>query len=224
MKGQIEIPTFRKGRGKWSTALFLASLLMAFITPVVAQEKPVLVSYDLNVKILPAQGNIDVRGKIGVPVESGAKTLQFGLHETFEIKKLRVNGRAAAFLFQAADLSPIFPATRKVIVNLPSLSSGTIQMEIEYGGKLKEIPEFGTYGDQKVALDDQINSRMIELASYSSWYPQFFVFGHPIETKLEVSLPEGWTAICSGKKLEEQEKERMEGPFRDGRRCRTPTS
>lgn len=208
MRRQIEIPTFQKGRGKWRSPLFLASLFMAFITLVVAQQKSVLVSYDLNVKILPAQGNIDVRGKIGVPVEAGAKTLQFGLHETFEIKKLRVNGRAATFSFQTVEPSPIFPATRKVIVNLPpSLSSATIQMEIEYGGKLKEIPEFGTYEDQKVALDDQINSRMIELASYSSWYPQFFVFGHPIETKLEVSLPEGWTAICSGKKLEEQEKD-----------------
>jgi hypothetical protein len=56
-------------------------------------------------------------------------------------------------------------------------------------------------------MDDQINSRLVELANYSSWYPQFFVYGRPIETKLEVSLPKGWLAICSGKKLDEQEKD-----------------
>jgi|SRR5579872_690143 len=172
------------------------------------REKPVPVSYDLKVMIQPRQGSIQVQGRVVVPVESSAKTLQFGLHEAFEIKKLRVNGRAATFSFQPGDPSPIFPATRNVLVNLPSSPTArTIQLEMEYGGNLKEIAEFGTYEHQKLALDDQINARMVELANYSSWYPQFFVFGHPIESMLEVSLPEGWTAICSGKKLEVQQKE-----------------
>jgi hypothetical protein len=50
-------------------------------------------------------------------------------------------------------------------------------------------------------MDDQINSRMVELANYSSWYPQFS-FGSPLQFALEVSLPEGWITICSGKQLE----------------------
>jgi hypothetical protein len=82
-----------------------------------------------------------------------------------------------------------------------------VHLNIEYGGRLKQIPEFGTFPDQKQAMDDQINSRLVELANYSSWYPQFFVLGHPIETLLEVSLPKDWTAICSGKKLDEREQE-----------------
>jgi len=47
----------------------------------------------------------------------------------------------------------------------------------------------------------------VELANYSSWYPQFFAYGRPLETKLEVSLPKGWLTICSGKKLDDQEKD-----------------
>lgn len=59
-----------------------------------AEEKPVAVSYDLMVTIEPKQGTISVRGNLAVPVEADAKTLRFGLHETFAIKKLLVNDRS----------------------------------------------------------------------------------------------------------------------------------
>jgi len=197
-------------RQKWGAVkfLFLLIVVAAFNIVPLAEEKAVPVSYDLKVRIEPKQGTIAVRGRIVVPVEAGAKTLQFGLHETFAIRKLLVNGRRATFSTQPGDPSPFFPATRKVLVNLPApIASGNALVELEYSGRLKEIPEFGTYPDQKQAMDDQINSRLVELANYSSWYPQFFVYGHPIQPTLEVSLPKGWIAICSGKKLDEQEED-----------------
>lgn len=173
-----------------------------------AEEKTVPVSYALKVRIEPSQGRIDVHGNIGVPVDASAKTLQFGLHETCAITKLLINGRHTKFSFKPGDPGPFYPATRKVVVHLPAnRPTGKIQLEIEYNGKLKEIPEFGSVPDQKQAMDDQINSRLVELANYSSWYPQFFVYGRPIETALEVSLPKGWIAICSGKKLDGREAE-----------------
>jgi hypothetical protein len=52
------------------------------------------------------------------------------------------------------------------------------------------------------SMDDQINSRMIELAAYSSWYPQF-AFGQPLEAELTLSLPQNWISICSGKRIED---------------------
>jgi hypothetical protein len=73
-------------------------------------------------------------------------------------------------------------------------------MDIEYGGRMKALPEFGASLDWRHSLDDQINSRMVELAGYSSWYPQF-VFGQPLQLELALSLPQHWTSICSGKKL-----------------------
>ena len=205
MRSQTQILTSGKTGQKWGTLVFL-SLLMSVGSFAQTQERPAPISYDLKVTIEPSQGNIWVHGNIGVPVEAGAKTLQLGLHETFAIQKLLVNGQSAKFSFQPGEPSPIYPATRKVMVHLPkSVPAGQVSLEIEYSGKLKEIPEFGTSDDQKQAMDDQINSRMVELANYSSWYPQFFVFGRPIETTLDVSLPKGWLAICSGKKLEEHE-------------------
>jgi len=82
-------------------------------------------------------------------------------------------------------------------------------MNIEYQGRMKALPEFGASPDWRHSLDDQINARMVELAGYSSWYPQF-VFGQPLEVELSLSLPQGWTSICSGKKVGEQlQKDRL---------------
>jgi len=199
-------PVFRKTGVQWYSVIVLLLALLLICGATMAAEQAVIpVSYELKVAIEPSQGKIDVHGKIIVPLDPGARTLQFGLHETFAISKLLVDGRSARFSLQPGDESPIFPATRKVVVKVPpSDTARKVRLEIEYSGRLKQIPEFGTFPDQKQALDDQINSRLVELANYSSWYPQFFVYGHPIETTLEVSLPQGWIAICSGKKTGEQ--------------------
>ncbi len=180
--------------------LFLAVMV---ILPLSAEERPMPVSYDLKVTIDPELGTIAVRGMIDVPPsEPASKTFQFALHETFAIKQLSVNGHVANFSYQPAEPTPINPATRNVLVNLPSGGRPDyVHLEIEYGGRLKETPEFGTFPDQKQAMDDQINSRLVELANYSSWYPQFFVFGRPIKVALGVSVPRGWIAVCSGKQI-----------------------
>lgn len=187
---------------------FTLLMIVILVSGLALAEKTVPVSYDLKVIIEPDQGRIAVRGNIGVPIDPGSKTLQFGLHETFVITKLLVNGQRAKFYFKPGDPSPICPARKKVEVDVPrGLAAGKAQLEIEYSGKLKEIPEFGTFEGQKQAMDDQVNSRLVELANYSSWYPQFFVFGYPIDTTLAVSVPKGWLAICSGRKLDDQEEE-----------------
>lgn len=48
-----------------------------------------------------------------------------------------------------------------------------------------------------------VNAHMVELAGYSSWYPQLS-FGKRLHTELTVSLPQNWITVCSGKKLEER--------------------
>ena len=189
-----------------SAFAILFSGVLAFSGCPVFAENAVPVSYDLKVVMDPAAGSIAVRGKIDAPVEKG-KTLQFGLHETFSIRRLAVNGRPTRFSVHPAEPSFIFPATRNVTVALPpETPQGKVRVDVEYHGKLKVLPEFGAAPQGQPAMDDQINSRMVELANYSSWYPAFGVYGHPIESRLEVSLPKGWTAICSGQKLDESEK------------------
>lgn len=181
-------------------------LILSMVFPLIgnsgfAEEKPVV--YDLKVVIEPAAGTIAVRGRIEAPVKVGSKSVEFGLHEAFAVRRLAVDGRRARFSVYPAEPSPLLPTRRNVIVTLPAPAmQDEIHLEIEYGGKLKVLPEFGAAPRGQPAMDDQINSRMVELANYSSWYPQFGVYGRPIESKLEVSLPSRWTAICSGTKLE----------------------
>ena len=188
-------------------AIFFILSLSGFLG---ADESVGPVSYDLKVRIEPGPGDIAVQAKVEIPLKNPqARDFKFGLHETFTIKQLLVNGKKASFSFQSAERLPITPASRNVVVSLPpDVSPGKIRMDIEYEGRLKNIPEFGTSPDQKQAMDDQVNSRLVELAGYSSWYPQF-VFGEPVEVEIELSLPQGWISICSGRKQDEQ--------VRDGR-------
>ena len=170
------------------------------LLPAEMKSKPP--SYDLRVSIEPETGSIAVQGSIEVSLEnSAASNFKFNLHETLAIKKLLVNGKEATFVYVPMESQLPLPASRGVVVNVPpGLSQRRVRMDIEYGGRMKVLPEFGASPDWHHSLDDQINSRMVELAGYSSWYPQF-VFGQPLQLELALSLPQTWTSICSGKKL-----------------------
>lgn len=177
-------------------------LLLAFPVFLMAQGKAGPISYDLRVRIEPSSGNLSVLAKMKIPLEPDAKNIQFNLHGTFVIKKLLLEGKEA--VFSTAVGEPLFtlPRPQKVSVTLPpGLAQNKVHMEIDYEGHLKNVPEFGAAPDQKEEMDDQINMRMVELANYSSWYP-LFSFGAPLQFALQVSLPQGWITICSGKQME----------------------
>lgn len=170
------------------------------LVPAEMKSKPP--SYDLRVSIEPEAGSIAVQGSVEVSLEDpAASNFMFNLHKTLAIKKLLVNGIEATFAYVPMESLLPLPASRGVVVSVPAgLSQSRVRMDIEYGGHMKSLPEFGASPDWRHSLDDQINSRMVELAGYSSWYPQF-VFGQPLQLELELSLPQNWTSICSGKKL-----------------------
>ena len=177
-------------------------LLLAFPAFLAAQGKPALVLYDLRARIEPTSGNLAVQAKMDIPLQPGVKNLQFNLHATFVIKKLLLDGHDA--VFSSAEGEPLFtlPRPQRVTVTLPAgFAQDKVHMDIEYEGRLKEVPEFGASPNAKEEMDDQINARLVELANYSSWYPEFS-FGTPLRATLEVSLPQGWITICSGKQTE----------------------
>jgi hypothetical protein len=183
-----------------SVFLFLSFPILTY-----AQQKASLLSYDLNVNIEPQAGTIAVQGSVEVPLEKpNALTFKFNLHESLSIKKLSVDGMEAPFEYTAMEGQLLLPASRGVIVNLPSgVSQSKIRVDIAYDGRMKVLPEFGASPDMRHSLDDQVNDRMVELAAYSSWYPQF-AFGRPLGAKVTLSLPQKWISICSGKKLDER--------------------
>lgn len=160
-------------------------------------------SYNLKVRIEPASGEIFVSGCVSLNVENAdPENISFDLHETFDITSIRIDNEEARFITQENEPFLLNPASKKVQIELPKVDvSDIVEMEIKYHGTLKDIPEFGADSNQTLALDDQINSRMVELAVYSCWYPQFG-YGHKFDVDLEVSLPREWTCVCSGNRTE----------------------
>ena len=162
------------------------------------------VSYCLKVRIEPESGGLFAEGKFRViPADQSRREFDFNLHGTFLVQGIKVNGLPADFRTERNEPWMIIPSSKKITVKIPEADDRkTLDVDIVYHGKLEEIPEFGASENQKWALDDRINPRMIELASYSCWYPQFS-FGVRFDTDLALTLPDGWNCVCSGEKTVE---------------------
>lgn len=183
-------------------ALMLASFL--YCAQASAQTAS-MVSYHLRVRIDPAEGSLAVKGSAEVPREDvETRNLTFYLDDGLTINKLMINGKEASFTYGPPEPTPLTPARRKVVVTLPTGTGlRSTRMDFDYGGRLKRLPEFNAAPQGKPAMDDRINQHLVQLAVYSSWYPQFDSTGD-LRAELEVSLPTGWTAACSGAKLSHQ--------------------
>jgi len=191
---------------KGGRACFLAALVLVWTFPcsVLADEIAGPVSYDLDVRIDPEPGDIAVKGRVEFE-NPGSRRFQFNLHDTFSVKALLVNGSPAKFSFAPAEFSPFTPAAKVVVVEMPpDVPPGSLRMDIEYAGRLRKLPEFGAAPEGSPSMDDQVNSHLVELAGFSSWYPQFFFGGAPVHAEFQLSLPQGWVSIGSGKKLEDR--------------------
>jgi hypothetical protein len=164
--------------------------------------------YHLKVRIEPESRELSVEGKFRVILgEQTLKDFAFNLHGTFSIQRLEADGRRVDFRVERNEPSIIIPSSNKIVVNIPNVGNRKIiDVDIVYHGKLEDIPEFDSSEDQKWALDDQINPRMVELANYSCWYPQFS-FGVRFDIELVLSLPAGWNCVCSGKKIDDWKEE-----------------
>jgi len=161
--------------------------------------------YHLNVKLEPDAGEIRVSGKIIIRVtESGLSELKFDLHKNFKISEIFVKGNKATHTSDVNEPWMLKPSTKRITIHPPrAFSSEKIELSLNYGGELETLPEFGAHKEGEYALDDQINSNLVELANYSCWYPAFSLGRDSFDIELMVSLPKGWTSICSGHKTGE---------------------
>jgi len=182
----------------------LRSIALLFVVAfaLAAQSAAADMRYTLKAEIEPSAGTVAVTGTIAVPVAEDASQVSFALHRTFEISRLAIAGKHAAFAYKAIEPTPFNPATRDVVVTLPrgAARNGAVTMGITYAGKLAELPEWGAAPQGTLSMDDQVNARLVQLASYSSWYPQFGAFGRRFGVDLTVSMPKGWVAVSSGAK------------------------
>jgi hypothetical protein len=172
------------------TSIFCAALLCG--TACAAD-----IHYNLKARIEPSAGTVAVEGTIDAPATG--KELSFLLHRNFAITRLTINGKPAEFAYRPDGASLFTPASRTVVVPLPDKAARSLLLAIAYHGRLEKLPEWGAAPEGAPAMDDQVNDRLVQLASYSSWYPQIGPFGTRFDTDLEVTLPRGWTAVSGGK-------------------------
>ena len=187
-------------RYRVSTLVIPLLALSVFATVVRGEDRAV--GYSLDVRIDPAAGRLHASGEVRIErSELDRDHLVFILHETFDIESLSINGAKAQFTFEPWGGEPNRTAGRRVVVALPQRVRGAyLRMEIAYGGTLLRLPQFGSAEGVEGgrALDDAINGRRVELAWYSSWYPQLGDFGGRFETVISAELPEGWTVVSNG--------------------------
>ncbi|MFW5898787.1 MAG: M1 family aminopeptidase [Candidatus Saliniplasma sp.] len=165
-------------------------------------------SYDIKVRVEPEEGKLRVEAVLDLTISSDP-SIEFYLHETFEIVSLKINSSDKDYLTEKNEPTPVNPASKKVIVQdgLEGSVEDTVELEVSYSGKLKDIPEFESMQDQKIGLDDRITDKHVELACYSAWYP-YFGFGHDFDIDLELDIPSQLISVCSGRKLSSEEEGR----------------
>ena len=122
--------------------------------------------YNLDVKIIPKEHYIKVKGSIkGIEAEHGANI--FYLNENFKINKLTSNQKDVGYMQNKIKPHPLYDETsRPVILNVP-----VEKLEFEYDGYIPEI----TNGI------NQIDEDIVELAMYSGWYPKNFLYAENTE-------------------------------------------
>jgi hypothetical protein len=185
----------------WSVLFTLASAAVASPAP------PRAVAYQIEAELLPAQGQIAVAARITVVRDDYLDPeLPFLLHESFEIRELTVGDRQLEFTSRLESTDALRPASRRVVVALSEeLRRPELVLEVAYGGRLAPLPQFGS--DEAVelgqALDDTISPERVELAYYSSWYPQFGALGPLFSSDLAITVPEEWVTVATGERTED---------------------
>jgi hypothetical protein len=176
----------RKG-SMMSSPRILGVLLLAAAFLTTAAEAATPLGYELEVGVDPNRRQVDVTGRVSVRLNEDETTFSFGLHQTFRILECAIDGKPARC--DPREASPSGSGmSRTVTVQVPKSAIGRkVDLEIRYGGQLRDCPSWG-------------EPDRLELALYSSWYPSFG-FGHTYDVKLDVTMPKDWSIVCIGREV-----------------------
>ncbi len=190
----------------------MAVVGLAWVAAAAPPPASTVSKYVVEVDLVPAAGRVVAAARLRLLRDDYLRPdLVFGLHEGFAIKKLAVNSRDLPFTTRSGAGSRLRPSSREVVVQLPEdLRRPELELEVAYEGTLEDLPQFGTPEAAETGrfLDDEVSSRRVELSGYSTWYPQVSGFGPTFAADLAVTLPAGWTVVCTG---EPQVPEELEG-------------
>ncbi len=158
--------------------------------------------YELEIKINPKKGKINVEGDIYLINQKKVQRGYLDLHKSFKIHDFNINDDEVKII-KKEDLKPIpvNPAVKRHYFDIPEKKK--VKIRINYSGQLLYFPEFGEI-DSELFLDDRINELRIELASYSSWYPQFCDFGQLFSYDIVLYVSPDYKMVAQGDKITEK--------------------
>ncbi|MDK2952096.1 MAG: aminopeptidase [Kosmotogales bacterium] len=158
--------------------------------------------YEFEIRINPKKEFIKVEGIVHLINNDCEKKTFFDLHNSFEIENLFINDEQTHVLYSEKLKHRLLnPAARRHYIEIPDKRE--IKMRIYYSGKLVCIPEFDEES-KELFLDDRINEQRIELASYSTWYPQFSEFGKSFIYDIVLNIPSDFKTVSQGKLIMER--------------------
>lgn|GEM_PF-2311387 len=123
--------------------------------------------YNLEVILIPKEHYIKVKGSIrNITIPTGANI--FYLNENFKINKLSSNSQDVEYIHDKTKPHPMYDVTSRPVILKTPIDS----MDFEYDGYISEITNDINLIDESI----------VELSSYSGWYPKDIMFLKNIDT------------------------------------------
>lgn len=140
-------------------------------------------NYGLEICIDPFNHSLSVKGKI-----QNSSCHEYYLNENFVILAAWSKGEQIPFRMQREEPHPAFDVVSRPVI----FETQNNEVEFEYEGKMPEI----------IADINQIDQHIIELASYSGWYPKPRDSSAVFDFELTVKIPDGYEIASNGKCLD----------------------
>lgn len=135
--------------------------------------------YILDVLIEPAKQYLHVKGKI-----EGSESRAYYLNENFILLGAWSKGEKTGFTMDKEQPHPAFDSVSRPVF----FDTENDEVEFEYEGTIPEI----------IADVNQISEDVVELASYSGWYPKPRDLDAVFDFTVDLHLPEGYEVASNG--------------------------
>ena len=191
-------------------ALFLFDPGMArSVAAAPVEERPLILSHDLAVKLLPGTHELLARDEITVEAPIETTKLAFTLAPAVHVESVTVIAPTAQSTPGHSDSTVTFTtelfaqqSRQRILVTLPKAHDKYVTLAWTYRGRIDDPPKeprhlrFVTPSETA----GHIGPEGVYLSGESQWYPD--IDGSYSTYRLTVQVPHGWTAVTQGRKQE----------------------
>ncbi len=174
-----------------------------------AEERPLILSHDLVVELLPGTHELLARDEIVVEAPIGTAGLAFTLAPSLHVESVTVLAPTEQSTSRRSDSTVTFTtelfaqqSRQRILVTLPKAHERRVTLVWKYRGPIDDPPKeprhlrFVTPSETA----GHIGPEGVYLGGESQWYPD--IEGSYSTYRLTVQVPHGWIAVTQGRKKE----------------------